>query len=83
MDLLHLMHRRKEPRHRKRPQANGNGLFLKVILIIMNKIVHLKVSLDLVEFEAPKFVKVKTHKRVRNGKIVKVCSHYRRVWGRT
>ena len=49
----------------------------------MKKIVHLKVSLDLVEFEAPKFVKVKTHKRVRNGKIVKVCSHYRRVWGRT
>ena len=49
----------------------------------MKKIVHLKVSLDLVEFEAPKIVKVKAHKRNRRGKTVKVCSHYRRVWGRT
>ena len=48
----------------------------------MKKIVHLKVSLDL-GFEAPKFVKVKAHKRNRMGKTVKVCSHYRRVWGRT
>ena len=47
----------------------------------MEKNFHLKVSLNL-GFEAPKFVKVKTHKRVRNGKIVKVCSYYRRVWGR-
>ena len=47
----------------------------------MRKNPYLKVSLNL-EFEAPKLVKVKAHNRVRNGKIVKVCSYYRRVWGR-
>lgn len=47
----------------------------------MNKIKRLKVSLDL-EFEAPKLVKVKAHKRIRNGKVVKVRSYYRRVEGR-
>ena len=40
--------------------------------------VRLKVSLDY-EFEAPELVKVKTHKRILNGKIVKVRSYYRRV----
>lgn len=48
---------------------------------LMNKIKRLKVSLDL-EFEAPKLVKVKAHKRIRNGKVVKVRSYYRRVEGR-
>ena len=47
----------------------------------MGKIFHLKVSLDL-EFEAPKLVKVKAHKRFQNGKVVKIRSHYRRVEGR-
>ena len=42
---------------------------------------HLKVSVDL-EFDAPKFVKVKAHQRVQNGKVVKVRPYYRRVWGR-
>jgi len=42
---------------------------------------HLKVSLCL-EYEAPKLVKVKAHKRLLNGKVVKVRSYYRRVWGR-
>ena len=42
-----------------------------------------RVGLSLyLEFEAPKLVKVKAHKRVRNGKVEKVRSHYRRVWGR-
>ena len=41
----------------------------------------MSVSLYL-EFEAPKLVKVKAHKRIRNGKVQKVRSHYRRVWGR-
>jgi len=47
----------------------------------MTKIFHLKVSLCL-EYEAPKLVKVKAHKRLLNGKVVKVRSYYRRVWGR-
>ena len=47
----------------------------------MTKIIHMKVSLDL-EFGAPKLVKVKAHRRIQNGKIVKICSHYRRVEGR-
>ena len=42
----------------------------------MKKIIHWKVSLDL-EFEAPRFVKVKAYKRILNGKVVKVRSHYR------
>lgn len=56
-------------------------IFYELLLTIMGKIFHLKVSLDL-EFEAPKLVKVKAHKRIQNGKIVKVRSHYRRVEGR-
>lgn len=41
----------------------------------------LKVSLYL-EFKAPKLVRVKAYKRVRNGKVEKVRSHYRNVEGR-
>ena len=44
----------------------------------MHKIVRLRVSLDC-EFEALELVKVKAHKRILNGKIVKVRSYYRRV----
>jgi hypothetical protein len=47
----------------------------------MTKNIHIKVSLDL-EFEAPKLVRVKAHRRIQNGKVVKVRSHYRRVEGR-
>ena len=39
------------------------------------------VSLDC-EFEARELVKVKAHKRILNGKTVKVRSYYRRVWRR-
>lgn len=41
----------------------------------------LSVSLCL-GFKAPKLVKVKAYKRVRNGKVEKVRSHYRNVEGR-
>ena len=44
----------------------------------MHKIVRLRVSLDC-EFEALELVKVKAHKRIIKGKIVKVRSYYRRV----
>ena len=44
----------------------------------MSKIFRMKVSLDC-EFEALELVKVKAHKRILNGKIVKVRSYYRRV----
>ena len=47
----------------------------------MKSSVHWKVSLDL-EFEAPKLIKVKAYKRIHNGKLVKVRSHYRCVEGR-
>lgn len=40
------------------------------------KIVRMTVSLCL-EFKAPKLVKVNAHTRIRNGKKVKVRSHYR------
>ena len=33
------------------------------------------------EAEASKYVKVKSHKRIVNGKVVKVRSHYRRIGG--
>ena len=33
-------------------------------------------------FKAPKLVKVKAYKRIRNGKVEKVRSHYRNVEGR-
>ncbi len=39
----------------------------------MKKIKRLKVSLDF-EFKAAELVKVKAHKRIRNGKVVKVRS---------
>lgn len=45
------------------------------------KVIRMSVSLYL-EFEAIKLVKVKAHKRIRNGKVEKVRSYYRRVWGR-
>ena len=45
------------------------------------KVVRLSVSLCL-EYEAPKFVKVKAYTRQIKGKVVKVRSHYRRVVGR-
>ena len=45
------------------------------------KVTRMSVSLYL-EFEAIKLVKVKAHKRIRNGKVEKVRSYYRRVWGR-
>ena len=43
-----------------------------------------KISLTLrfrLEAEDSKFVKVKAHKRIVNGKTVKVRSHYRRIGG--
>ena len=33
------------------------------------------------EAETSKYVKIKSHKRVINGKVVKVRSHYRRIRG--
>ena len=50
-------------------------------MFMQKKVIRMSVSLYL-EFEAPKLVKVKAHKRIRNGKVQKVRSHYRRVWGR-
>ncbi len=41
----------------------------------------MKVSLYY-EYKAPKLVKVKAYKRVRNGKVEIVRSHYRNVEGR-
>ena len=35
------------------------------------------------EFRAPKLIIVKAYTRTINGKVVKVRTHYRRVWGRT
>ena len=32
-----------------------------------------------IEVDAIKYVKVKSHKRIVNGKVVKVRSHYRRI----
>ena len=43
---------------------------------------HWKVCLD-VRLRTPKLIIVRAHTRTINGKIVKVCPHYRRVWGRT
>ncbi len=45
----------------------------------MKQVIELTVNFDL-EFEAPRLVKVKAHWRLINGKIVKVRSHYRRIW---
>ena len=39
----------------------------------------MRVSLCL-EFKAPKLVKVKAYKRLHNGKVIKVRSHYRSLW---
>ena len=49
--------------------------------MIMNKIPCTMVYLYL-ELEAPVFIKVKAHKRIQNGKVVKVRSYYRCVEGR-
>ncbi len=35
----------------------------------------------LIEYAAPMFVKVKAYKRIRNGKLERVRSYYRRVCG--
>ena len=45
------------------------------------KVYRLRVSLYY-EFKAPKLVKVKTFKRIRNGKVENVRSHFRYVEGR-
>jgi len=34
-----------------------------------------------IEVEAPKYVKIRAHRRSINGKVVKVRSHYRRIRG--
>ncbi|MBO6169221.1 MAG: hypothetical protein J6O51_04535 [Bacteroidales bacterium] len=47
----------------------------------MKRFVHMKVSLDF-EFEAPKLIKVKAHRRIINGKVINIRQYYRRVWGR-
>ena len=45
------------------------------------KIIRLRVSLS-IEFKAPKLVKVKAYRRIRNGKVEIVRSHFRIVVGR-
>ena len=40
-------------------------------------LLKLRIEVDATE----KLVKVKSHKRIINGKTVKVRSHYRRIWG--
>ena len=54
---------------------------LKIYEMKIEKIIRLRVSLSF-EFKAPKLVKVKAYKRIRNGKVEKVRSHYRNVEGR-
>lgn len=49
--------------------------------MLEEKVFRLSVSLYL-GFKAPKLVKVKTYKRIRNGKVEIVRSHYRNVEGR-
>ena len=49
--------------------------------MLKEKVFRLSVSLYL-GFKAPKLVKVKAYKRVRNGKVEIVRSHYRNVEGR-
>ena len=49
--------------------------------MLKEKVFRLSVSLYL-GFKAPKLVKVKAYKRIRNGKVEKVRSHYRNVEGR-
>ena len=46
----------------------------------MREILRIDLSLYS-EYETPIYVKVRSHKRHRNGKIVKVRSYYRRVLG--
>ena len=48
---------------------------------MQKKILRVGLSLYL-EFRIPIIVKVKAYTRIRNGKIEKVRSHYRSVWGR-
>lgn len=47
----------------------------------IEKIVRMSVSVY-VAFKTPKLIKVKAHKRIRNGKVEAVRSHYRCVEGR-
>ena len=49
--------------------------------MLKEKVFRLSVSLHF-EFKAPKLVKVKSYKRIRNGIVEKVRSHYRNVEGR-
>ena len=49
--------------------------------MLKEKVFRLSVSLYL-GFKAPKLVKVKAYKRIRNGKVEIVRSHYRHVEGR-
>ena len=43
----------------------------------LSVLLKLRIEVDATE----KIVKVKAHKRIVNGKTVKVRSHYRRIWG--
>ena len=54
---------------------------LKIYAMQTEKIIRLRVSLSF-EFKAPKLVKVKAYKRIRNGKVEMVRSHFRVVVGR-
>ena len=47
----------------------------------MKRFIRLSLNLCF-EFGARQFIKVKAHTRIHNGKVVKVRSYYRRVWGR-
>ena len=54
---------------------------LKIFIMKQKGVFRIGLSLCL-GFEAPKLVKVKAYKRVRNGKVEIVRSHYRNVEGR-
>lgn len=54
---------------------------LKIYTMQTKKILRLRVSLS-IEFKAPKLVKVKAYRRIRNGKVEIVRSHFRIVVGR-
>ncbi len=47
----------------------------------MKRFIRLSLNLCL-KFWARKLIKVKAHTRKQNGKVVKVRSYYRSVWGR-
>ena len=54
---------------------------LKIYTMQTKKILRLRMSLS-IEFKAPKLVKVKAYRRIRNGKVEIVRSHFRIVVGR-